>query len=80
MDECEKRRQSRGNLIHIADRLGQMELDVLCRIAERLHAGQMAYGELSPAKKHWSLEAQQEALDMAVYLSCLLEQRKVSGL
>ena len=76
MDENERRRQARDNLIHAADRLGRMELDVLVRIAGRLVAGRNQYGDLTPNKKNWLKEAQEEAMDMAVYLSCFLEDTK----
>lgn len=49
------------------------ERRVLERIASRLLDGQKAYGPLSPGKKNWKKEAKEEAMDMSVYLSVMLE-------
>lgn len=40
--------------------------------------GQEAYGFLAPGKKDWKREAKEEAMDMAVYLSALLEDDNAS--
>ena len=57
----------------VASDLESREIRCLKRIAERLLMGQEAYGKLSPGKKDWKREAKEEAMDMAVYLSALLE-------
>ena len=54
-------------------RLHDRELRCLKRIADRLLLGQVQYGPLSPGKKDWKKEAKEEAMDMAVYLSAMLE-------
>ncbi len=53
--------------------LEERERMVLMRIAKRLLEGQIRFGHLTPGKKNWRLEAQEEAMDMSVYLSALLE-------
>ena len=60
-------------LLIVCRRLHDRELSCLKRIAERLLMGQEAYGKLSPGKRDWKREAKEEAMDMAVYLSALLE-------
>ncbi len=60
-------------LLEITADLGDREMRCLLRIANRLLQGQRLYGELSPGKKNWKREAKEEAMDMAVYLSALLE-------
>ena len=65
--------ESVGNLNVIANKLQPRELRCLTRIANRLLMGQQAYGPLAPGKKEWKREAKEEAMDMAVYLSALLE-------
>lgn len=57
----------------VADKLGERELRCYRRIGERLLEGQRAYGLLAPGKKDWKKEAKEEAMDMSVYLSALLE-------
>ncbi len=57
----------------IAKSLHDRELRCLNRIACRLLTGQHTYGPLGPGKKAWKREAKEEAMDMAVYLSALLE-------
>lgn len=51
--------------------LGEDEIKVLRRIAERLRMGAKTYGRLNIVKdpRDWKEEAAQEALDLAVYLS-----------
>ena len=46
---------------------------VLLRIAKRLLEGQIHFGPLTKGKKNWRREAQEEAMDMSVYLSAQLE-------
>lgn len=53
--------------------LDHREKVVFRRIGLRLLEGQVAYGPLAPGKKNWKKEAKEEAMDMAVYLSALLE-------
>ncbi len=67
------RAEAECDLDDIARDLGDRELRCLLRIAKRLYMGQQAYGELAPGKKNWKKEAKEEAMDMAVYLSALLE-------
>ena len=54
--------------------LPDRELRVLTRIATRLVTGVRTFGPLTPKKRVWKREAQEEALDAAVYLSCELEE------
>jgi hypothetical protein len=68
-----KRWEDEQRLMAVAELLGDRELKCLTRIARRLLAGQVAYGELSPGKKNWKREAMEEAMDMSVYLAALLE-------
>jgi len=60
-------------LIAIWHDLGPRERRVFATIGVRLLAGQVAYGKLTPRKKRWMKEAQEEAMDMAVYLAAQLE-------
>jgi len=53
--------------------LEEREKRVLLRIGTRLLEGQIAYGPLAPGKKKWKKEAKEEAMDLSVYLSALLE-------
>lgn len=53
--------------------MGPRERRVFAAIGVRLLAGQKAYGPLTPRKKKWMKEAQEEAMDMAVYLAAQLE-------
>ncbi len=65
-----------SHLLEVWVVLGKRERSVLVRVAERLWAGQQQYGILTKKKKNWVKEAQEEAFDMAVYLSALLEDIK----
>lgn len=60
-------------LVAIWHDLGPRERRVFATIGVRLLAGQAAYGQLTPRKKRWMREAQEEAMDMAVYLAAQLE-------
>ncbi len=60
-------------LIAIWHDLGTRERRVFATIGVRLLAGQVAYGKLTPRKKRWMKEAQEEAMDMCVYLAAQLE-------
>lgn len=60
-------------LMRVAGELCDREARVLLRIASRLLFGQQEYGPLTFGKKDWKDEAHQESLDMAIYLSVLLE-------
>jgi hypothetical protein len=64
----------------IVDTLGADEVRVLVAIARRLAMGRKAYGPLDIAgdARDWKREATDEALDLAVYLSCELLRRGVS--
>jgi hypothetical protein len=53
--------------------LERRERRVLLRIAKRLLEGQIRFGALTRGKKNWRKEAQEEAMDMSVYLSAALE-------
>ena len=57
--------------------LGPDEIHVLTAIARRLTMGRKAYGPLDIAgdARDWKREATEEALDLAVYLSCELLRR-----
>lgn len=59
--------------------LGERERRVLLRIGRRLYMGQEQYGYLEKDKKDWTKEASEEAFDMAIYLSALLEDMKEEG-
>lgn len=63
--------QSPGPLIHLHRRLGPNAQRILLRIAQRLAAG-TEYGDFEQ-RKDWDREAQEEAIDMAVYLAAKLE-------
>lgn len=63
----------KAKLQFVVAQLEPRELRVFLRIGERLLEGQKAYGPLSPGKKDWKKEAKEEAMDMAVYLSAMLE-------
>lgn len=60
-------------LVAIWHDLGPRERRVFATIGVRLLAGQAAYGKLTPRKKRWMKEAQEEAMDMCVYLAAQLE-------
>ncbi len=49
------------------------ERRVLLRIGKRLLEGQIHFGPLYKGKKNWKAEAKEEAMDLAVYLSAMLE-------
>jgi hypothetical protein len=58
--------------------LGDIELDVVLEIARRVFAGQNAYGLFLKADtRDFRREAEDEALDMAVYCARRLHQKKV---
>lgn len=63
-----------GQLLGLANKLGQDELAVLIAVAKRLVAGRHDYGELDLAadERDWTAEAADEALDGAIYLACRL--------
>jgi len=63
--------QSPGPLIHLHRRLGPNAQRILLRVAQRLAAG-TEYGDFTQGKD-WDREAQEEAIDMAVYLAAKLE-------
>ncbi len=73
MSELEEYCELKDQLMVDFGRMGRRERRCLVTIAKRLYAGQLQYGELSPGKKDWKREAKEEAMDMAVYLSALLE-------
>ncbi len=62
-----------ADMAFVMEHLKVRERRCLLRIAKRLLAGQQAYGPLWAGKKLWKSEAKEEAMDMAVYLSALLE-------
>jgi hypothetical protein len=57
------------------EKLGQGERNILLVFLMRLYAGQRKYGKLDTNKKDWTYEALEEALDMAVYMSCALQAK-----
>jgi hypothetical protein len=69
--------ESTGELVSIARQLGDDERRVLTMIARRLLDGRGSYGPLDIATdpRDWKAEGAQEALDLAVYLSCELLRR-----
>lgn len=64
----------RAKLNTIADELCPNELRVLVMLAERLRAGQDAYGALDPRgdAREWRRETMNEVLDAQVYCACEL--------
>lgn len=57
--------------------LGEIELDVLLEIAQRIYAGQNAYGRFKATDpRDFRREAEDEALDMAVYCAVKLHQKR----
>lgn len=66
-----------AKLTAICDQLGDIELDVALEIVTRLLAGQNAYGLFLKAdKRDFRREAEDEALDMAVYCARRLHQKR----
>ena len=64
-------------LNEVARELGDIELDVLLEIAQRICAGQNAYGRFKATDpRDFRREAECEALDMAVYCAVKLHQKK----
>lgn len=68
-----KLHEDMANMADYMEELAPRERRCLLNIASRLFIGQCTYGGLSPGKKDWKKEAKEEAMDMAVYLSALLE-------
>ncbi len=62
-------------ILSLWEKLGERERKVLLTFANRMLAGQRRYGHLYVGKKHWGYEAIEEALDAAVYLSALLQDK-----
>jgi len=57
--------------------LGDVELDVALTFLERLYAGQNAYGRFKPTDpRDFRKEAEDEALDMAVYCARELHRKR----
>ncbi len=65
--------------IALMESLDARERRCLIRIGRRLLDGQKTFGPLSPGKKDWKKEAKEEAMDLAVYLSALLEDDNDDG-
>lgn len=65
-------------LAEIASTLNDDERAVLVLLAKRLAMGRKAYGALNLEvdKRDWRKEASEEALDLAVYMSCSLLSAK----
>ncbi len=57
-------------ILECYEELGENEREVLLTFVNRLHQGQKAYGKLYLGKKRWSWEAYEEAMDLAVYAAC----------
>lgn len=57
------------------EKLGPRERKALLAIGMRLWAGQRKFGKLTIDKKDWAYEAVEEALDAAVYLAALLNDK-----
>jgi hypothetical protein len=70
--------EAASELGSIVDTLGPDEVRVLTAIARRLAVGRKVYGQLDVAgdARDWKREATEEALDLAVYLSCELLRRE----
>jgi hypothetical protein len=65
-------------IVELAKELGDIELDVAVTMLERLYAGQNAYGRFKANDpRDFRKEAEDEALDMAVY--CARELRRKRG-
>lgn len=64
-------------ITELCQSLGDIELDVALEILQRLYAGQNAYGLFLKADtRDFRREAEDEALDMAVYCARRLHQKK----
>lgn len=63
------------NVLHVWEQLGEREKKVLATFAMRLYTGQRRHGLLTIDKKDWAYEAIEEALDAAVYLSAMLNDK-----
>lgn len=64
-------------LVELAKELGDIEMDVLVELAERIFRGQNTYGLFLLAdKRDFRREAEEEALDMAVYCARRLHQKR----
>lgn len=63
-------------ITRICEALEEREQLVLLRIAKRLLEGQIRFGHLTKGKRDWKKEAQEEAMDLSVYLSVLLEDAR----
>lgn len=62
-------------LLETWEKLGEGERNILMTFLMRLYAGQRKFGPLTRDKKDWKYESIEEALDLAVYLSCALESK-----
>lgn len=57
--------------------LGDVEMDVALEFVRRLACGQSTYGKFKPADpRDFSREAEDEALDMAVYCAVKLHKNR----
>lgn len=70
---------SLNTLLDIWEKLGQRERIVLLAFGQRLLNGQKKYGPLTFAKKVWTYEAIEEALDASVYLVACLQDKVESA-
>ena len=81
MNETERRYRAESQfaqldrLLETWEKLGEGERNILLTFTMRLYAGQRKFGPLRRDKKDWKYEAIEEALDLAVYLSCALEDK-----
>ena len=64
-----------NQLLDLWEKLAERERLCFLTYGMRLHAGQRKFGPLTKAKKDWSYEAIEEALDASVYLTALLNDR-----
>ncbi len=65
-------------IVDLCKELGDLEMDVALTFLERLYAGQNAYGRFKATDpRDFRKEAEDEALDMAVY--CARELRRKRG-
>lgn len=63
-------------ILECYEELGENEKEVLLTFVNRLRNGQKAFGKLYLGKKRWSWEAYEEALDLAVYAACGMNEEQ----
>ncbi len=59
-------------LLSVWENLGLRERQLLLTLAQRIYMGQRQHGLITRNKKHWGVEAIEEALDQSVYACAML--------